>query len=438
MHDYLASLKQDQDLITIRREVEPEFELGAVTRAFQQETDAALLFERVKGSTLPVATNLYASRRRLAQLIGAGEDTFCRRWTELLERFEARSEQAVAAVARPADLVEGKLSDLPLITYHAQDAGPYFTSAIYLARHPETGVPNLSFHRSMYVSDGELRIRLGDTHNLAAYHRCAEARNEPLEAVMLLGVTPEIFMAACASLPENASELALAAELAGESAATYPGTTVDLPIPVGTQIVVEGRILPHERRREGPFGEFLGYYVPESENPVFEVSGVYWQPGAVFHSILCGSAEDRVPIQAINAAKTFRHLDARLPGILDVSCAPGFMNTTVRIRQAYEGHARQVMLAAFSADMDYNKLCIVVDEDDDPSDVEEIIRAFVSRGRVDHRVMVIDDVPGFYRDPHRDHWGRVGIDATRPFGRAAEFEKKSIPGQDAIDPDDYL
>lgn len=438
MRDYLAHLQNNGQLVRVQREVDPSFELAAVTKAFQQRGDSAVLFERVQGTQLPVVTNLYSSRQRLKEIAGAGDDTFCRRWTELVKRTESRNDPATATVERPASLVTGQLSDLPLITYHAKDAGPYFTSAIYLARHPETGTPNLSFHRSMYVSDGELRVRLGDSHHLAAYYRAAEARDEPLEAVMLIGVAPEIFMAACASIPAAASELDLAAELAGAAIESYQATTVDLPVPASTQIVIEGRFLPHVRRREGPFGEFLGYYVPEAENPVFEVTAAYWQPDAVFHSILCGSAEDRVPIQAINAAKTFAHLDARLPGILDVSCAPGFLNTTIRIRQAYEGHARQVLLAAFSADMDYNKLCVVVDEDDDPNDVEGIIRAFVSRGRVDHRVMVIDDVPGFYRDPHRDHWGRVGVDATRPFGRTGEFEKKAIPGEQDVNPDDYL
>jgi 4-hydroxybenzoate decarboxylase len=438
MHDYLAQLRVDGDLVTVTREVDPRFELAAVTRAFQQRGDKAVLFERIRGTQIPVLTNVYSSRRRLADIVGAGRHSFCHRWSELLTACESAAPPAALEVQRPGDLVTGKLSDLPLMTYHARDAGPYLTAGIYLAKDPDTGIPNLSFHRSMYVSDSELRVRLGDTHNLTAYQRRAEEQGKALEAVILIGVTPPLFMAACASIPEAASELALAATLAESPLATYPAATVDLSIPLGTEIVIEGRFLPGERRPEGPFGEFLGYYVPEGDNHVFEVSAVHWRPNAVFHSILCGSAEDHVPMQAINAAKTFRHLDARLPGILDVSCAPGFMNTTIRIRQMYDGHARQVLLAAFGADMDYNKLCIVVDEDDNADDIGEVIRAFVSRGRIDRRVMVIDDVPGFYRDPHRDHWGRIGLDATRPFGRAAEFEKKSIPGARDVDPDDYL
>ena len=111
---------------------------------------------------------------------------------------------------------------------------------------------------------------------------------------------------------------------------------------------------------------------------------------------------------------------------------------TIKIRQQYEGHARQVLLAAFAADLDYNKACFVVDEDVDISDMNEVIWAFVTRGRVDKRVMVIDDVPGFYRDEHKDHWGRIGIDATMPFERQAEFERKTIPGDGEIKLDDYF
>jgi 4-hydroxybenzoate decarboxylase len=138
------------------------------------------------------------------------------------------------------------------------------------------------------------------------------------------------------------------------------------------------------------------------------------------------------------AAKTYRHLKGILPGIVDVTCRPIFMNTTIRTRQEFEGHARQALLAAFSADFDYNKLCIAIDADDDPEDVEDILLALVTRGRLDKRTIVIPDMPGFYRDPHRDHWGCAGIDATRPFGREADFEKKAIPGQDEIDLDNYL
>ena len=52
--------------------------------------------------------------------------------------------------------------------------------------------------------------------------------------------------------------------------------------------------------------------------------------------------------------------------------------------------------------------------------------------------MVLPEVPGFYRDPQRDYWGRFAIDTTVPFGRKQEFVRKRIPGADEIDLRQYL
>jgi 4-hydroxybenzoate decarboxylase len=93
--------------------------------------------------------------------------------------------------------------------------GPISPPAIFLAREPETGVANLSFHRSMVVSDDEVRIRLGTTHDLTRYQRKAEAQNQALPAALLIGTAPEIFVAAAASLPYETDELSAAAQILG-------------------------------------------------------------------------------------------------------------------------------------------------------------------------------------------------------------------------------
>ena len=98
-------------------------------------------------------------------------------------------------------------------------------------------------------------------------------------------------------------------------------------------------------------------------NNVFEVLSVYTKPTPTYHSLLCGSNEDVSLLEARVAAKTFRHLNRVVPGIIDIACVPSVMNTTIKIKQQYEGHARQVLMAAFGAHLDYNKVCIVVDED---------------------------------------------------------------------------
>ena len=438
MRAWLDRLAEAGEFLAVSREVDPRFELAAVTKRAQEAGNRPLLFTNVRGTALRVATNLFADAARLRQIVGGAEQPFAPAYARVLDAAEARVEPAHTEVLAPAELRQAALPDLPLITYHEHDAGPYFTAAIVLALDPDTGVPNLSFHRAMYVGPGELRLRLGASHDLADYQRRAEAGGRELPVALLIGVPPPLFLAAGTHLPPGISEYALAAELAGKPVEVYPGRRTALPLPASAEIVIEGRILPGERRPEGPFGEVLGYYVPEGPNHVMEVDGVTCRRDAVFHSLLCGSREDLALLEAVNAARVYRDLSRRLPGIVDVSCAPAFMNTTVQIRPQYAGHARDVMDVVFDSHADYNQLCCVVEEDVNLHDMNAVIHAFITRGRVDERTRVVTGRAGFYRDTEDDFAGRIGLDATRPFGREQEFVSKEVPGLEATRLEDYL
>jgi UbiD family decarboxylase len=441
MHTLLHALESQGQLRRVAKPVDPKHQLAAVTRAVQRAGGEAVLFENVAGTTMPVVSNLFGSHARLCAMIGTGDKTFCQRWIELTEACIAAAPGSFTRPATAAEedgFISGKLSDLPAITWHERDGGPYFTSAIFLANDPDTGVANLSFHRSQQISNDELRVRLGGTHDLARYQAAAEASGTALEAALILSAPPEIFLAACASLPYEASELAMAARIRGEPLAMRRCRTIDLAVPASADIVVEGRFLPHERRPEGPFGEFMGNYVEIGPNHVFEVTHVSDRQDAVLHGLLCGSPEDLRPLEAVTAARVYRAVNATVRGVIDVSCRPNVMISIIKIKKAYEGHAQHVFLAALASHLDYNKVVIVVDEDVDIHDMDDVMWAYLTRGRADTRAMILNDIPGFYRDPHKDHWGRLCIDATMPWGREREFARKTIPGQNDIDLADWL
>jgi len=281
-------------------------------------------------------------------------------------------------------------------------------------------------------------VRLGSTHDLTQYQKAAEKNGDALPAVLLIGTEPEIFIAACASLPIDEDELTAAAMISGKPVAMQKCRSIDLEFPADTEVVVEGRFLPNVQRPEGPFGEFMGYYVPVGNNAVFEVLDVHWREDALFHSLNCGSPEDMHPLDFAIATRIYRNLVDKVPGVINVACYPNLMNTVVQIRKQYDGHARHVLLATFGAHLDYSKSCIVVDEDVDIHDLNDVFWAYLTRGRADTRAFILNDIPGFYRDPHKDHWGRLAIDATKPFGREQEFERKRIPGADTLDLSKYV
>ena len=434
MRHYLEKMLAENRVRVVEREVSGQFELAAVTQASQRESDAPLLFRRVAGSRYPVMTNIFGSRPRLTQMLG-GNKSFCRRWTELM----ATPVIPPVDVDEPNDLEEIRLSDLAPITYFELDAGPYLTAGVYLANEPDTKVPNLSFHRAQIISDTELRIRLGGPHDLTRYQAKAEARGEAVEVAIMLGPPPELVLAAAAPIPYEESELEVAGRLAGHPLKMRRCRTVALSVPAETEIVIEGRILPNVRRPEGPFGEFLGTYVPVGDNHVFEISAVVARRDAIYHALVCGSPEDLRLLELSVATRVYQALlSAKQRGIIDVACVPNVLSTIVQIEQLYEGHARQVMLTAMGANHDYSKSVMVVDEDVDLNDLDDVWWAYLTRGRADTRALVIPDMPGFYRDPHKDFYGRLGIDATVPFGRKAEFLRKRIPGADTIDLKRYL
>ena len=123
---------------------------------------------------------------------------------------------------------------------------------------------------------------------------------------------------------------------------------------------------------------------------------------------------------------------------VDVAVKSALLATIIKLRPEYDGHARHALLTATASHLDYNKMVIAVDDDVDIHDYEDVFWAYLTRGRADTRAWIMNDIPGFYRDPMKDHWGRLLIDATKPRGREAEFERKRIPGEAVVRLEDYL
>ena len=68
--EFLAALEAEGDLVRVRREVSPRLEIAEIADRAVKGDGPALLFENVTGSTMPVAINLFASRRRTLRALG--------------------------------------------------------------------------------------------------------------------------------------------------------------------------------------------------------------------------------------------------------------------------------------------------------------------------------------------------------------------------------
>jgi 4-hydroxybenzoate decarboxylase len=439
MRDYLAALFDQKQVSLVERQVDPHFELAALVAKSQKHSDRPILFSNVKNTSFPVVSNIYGSESRLRTLIGAERDGFCQHWSNIVKAAAQLDDDYTNLIDGPYDLESGKLSELPHITWHEKDAGPYITAGIVLAKDPDTGIPNLSFSRGMMVNNREIHCCIDSVQDLGNYRARAESKGQPLEVAWLIGASPLIFLAACTSVPIEQDEMKLVAQTTGKKVNVRPCKYLDLLVPAETEIVIETRILPNQRRTEAPFGEFNGYYCPQNQGFAAEILDISWRKNAYFHGLLCGSREDMTPMHAMFAMRAYRNLINDIPGIIDVACNTTLYCTVVKIDKQFEGHAQQVMLNVFATNPHYNLACMVVDKDVDIYDLNDVWWAYLARGPIDKRTLLVNNVPsGYdYRGEHF-HSGRIGIDATAPYGRLEEFERTTVPGEDDIDLDDYL
>jgi UbiD family decarboxylase len=436
LRSFLTVLEAAGELVRVGREVDPRFEIAAVLHRIQREHNRAVLFERVAGSEVPVVGNVFGSFERIARLLEVPRSELAATWS--------RSEDVVASWpdggGAVADLpyAEVPLADLPFLTHCEKDGGPYITAGIALARDPLTGICNYSYHRMQVANPPDLGFRITPGNHLGVYHAAAEARGEALPVAVLIGAPPIVMLAAASRLPLRVDELRLAAVLNGERLPVQKCRTLDLHFPAGTEIVLEGELLSGVRAPEGPFGDFMDFYLPVGLNPVFRVHHAFMRPGGVYYGLYAGSVEQLLIMGVPTAANILRALQRIAPAVSDVAIWPYAYQCVIRMREEFDEQAKQVLLAAFAAEPSYLKMATVVDEDVDIYDPADVAWAVACRSRPDRDVMVIPNVPSFRVDPDALHRGRVGIDATVPFGAWEEHQRRRIPGEDQIRLADYI
>src|SRR5262249_24220019 len=132
----------------------------------------------------------------------------------------------------------------------------------------------------------------------------------------------------------------------------------DLPVPATTEFLIEGEIVPTARATEGPFGEWMDYYVPATDNHVFCVNRVRARSDARFYALTAGSREELAMTAVPIAGSIFDNVRTWVPGITDVTCFPLLQFCAIQIKKLSDGQPQRAMLAAFGAEMNRVLYCV--------------------------------------------------------------------------------
>jgi 4-hydroxy-3-polyprenylbenzoate decarboxylase len=439
LREWIDLLRREGELHEVTAEVDPHLEITEIADRVVKQGGPALLFSRVKGSSMPVLINQFGSERRMCLALGAGSlDEVRRRIADVFELLappkglsdalgaattglrtlrDSKPKVVSSGACQEVTMAEPDLDALPIITCWPGDGGPFITLPSVITRDPQTGGRNVGMYRLQKHSRTELGLHWQVHKDAASDWREGAGR---MEVAVALGTDPITAYAGSMPLPKHIDELAVAGVLRGERTELVKCRTVDLEVPASAEIVIEGYCERGVLRQEGPFGDHTGYYTPQEPFPVLEVTCITHRRDPIYPAIVVGvppsedvwlgKATERIFLPAVQMTMP-EVVDYDLPfaGVFHNCCI-------VAIRKAYPGHARKVMHAIWGTGLlSLTKAVVVVDDWVDVHDYGQVMWQ-VGANIDPARDVVLSDGPL----DQLDHapaipciGGKIGFDATR-------------------------
>lgn len=442
LSEFIERLRKEKELVEISAVVDPSLEITEIYDRIVKQGGPALLFRRVKGSTIPLAINLFGSFRRMNLALGVSD---LRQICQQIESFvELKVPEKITDKLKflpklhllhkitprvvskaPCQEVVQKEGDLlakfPIIQCWPGDAGRYITFPMVITKDPQTGIRNVGAYR-MQVFDGRTTGMHWQIHKDGTVHhrQYREKGIRRMEVAVALGADPVTMFSAVCPLPFGIDEFVFSGFLRGKAVELVKCKTVDLEVPAESEIILEGYVDVEEKRLEGPFGDHTGYYSLAKEFPVFHVECVTHRRSPIYVTTAVG----RPPMEDAYMAKAIERIflpliHSQFPEIIDMNLPVGGVFTNcvlVSIKKSYPQHAKKVMhlLWGFGQLM-FEKMVLVFDGDVDLHDPQEVAwRAF---NNVDpRRDMIFTEGPLDELDisASQDLFGsKVGVDCTR-------------------------
>lgn len=438
LRSFLASVEADDPhgILRIRDAVNPDYDPSAMVMEMEKTGRSPVVwFEKVGSSPFPVVTNLFGSRRRYALALGVPEARLIEEWASRNDRI---IEPVLCETGPIHDVVQTgnkvDLGYLPIMRHFTEDAGPYITNAIVIAKDPDNGVRNASFHRMQVKSANRLGTSLHSRRHLWNYVQRAEERHQDIPIAVVIGAHPLFTFGGLWKGPITSDEYAVIGGMMGRPLEITTCRTVPVEVPIDAEIVLEGRIIANERQPEGPFAEFTGYASARSTEHVVEISAITHRSGAIYQDIIPGISEEHTSLLAVpSEARLLRTLRQNFPNTTAVSYPKSGtcrLHAYIALRKPAPGQAKNAAMVAFGDDLSL-KLVVIVDDDVNISDDRDVFWAMATRMQADEDIDVIRNAMGAILDPsnHAGMTSKMIIDATRP---STNFPKRHTLPADAI------
>ncbi|MDH4227080.1 MAG: UbiD family decarboxylase [Deltaproteobacteria bacterium] len=449
LREFLKELESRGLLKRIKTEVSTELEIAEITDRLVKSGGAAVIFENVKGFSMPVISNLYGTRERVAAGLGVTEAEFGEigEFIAYLQRpkppegmWEAIKKlpffakmltlgpKTVGSGACQEVILEGSKADftkLPILKCWPKDIAPLITWPLVITKAPsennENNLYNVGVYRMQVLGPDKAIMRWLKQRGGAKHQMLWEKTGKPMPVAVAIGCEPATTIAAVTPLPEDVSEFQFAGVLRKKAIELVDCKTVPLKVPATAEIVLEGEIRHGDVATEGPFGDHTGYYNAEEKFPVFHLKAITHRKNPYYLTTITGRPpkEDAVIGTVLNTLY-LPTLRLTFPEIVNFALpmeAVSYRIAVVSIKKEYPGHAKRIMMGLWGVlkQFLYVKYIIVVDDDIDVRNWNDVLWALATRVDPRRDTTFIDDTPIDYLDfssPKDGLGSKLGIDAT--------------------------
>jgi UbiD family decarboxylase len=420
----------------------------------------AVIFDEVPGSPkgFRLLINVFAGKRR-ALTLGFPQGLTKQELSQAyFDHYQKKPHHIAPVIVEDGPIFENVLTGdavdinkFPTPIWHAHDGGRYIGTGCYsVTMDPDERWINVGCYRAMIQDQRSVSLLIVPGKHGYMHREKYFRRGEKMPLVIVVGGDPLFFFMAGTEHPYGLCEYDIVGGMRRKPVELVRGKITGLPFPASAEIVLEGYLNNDNRKNEGPFGEWTGYYASdESAQPVLEIEAVYHRNDPIILGVppLGGGSDEMARYRAIMRSAMLKHelQNAGVPDVTQVWChevGASRMLHGIAIKQRYPGHAKQVgVLASSCGSTVYGcKMVIVVDDDIDVSNFEQLMWAMVTRCDPATSIDILRRMRTSPADPRllpeqrkvKDLTNsRMVVDATRPYDWREKFPRVNAPSPES-------
>ncbi|TMJ66426.1 MAG: UbiD family decarboxylase, partial [Alphaproteobacteria bacterium] len=363
LRDWIEGVRAAGELKVITG-AEPKEEIGGIVDIYMRKMgNPAVLFDEVPGFPKGhrVIANILTSIPRVNLALGLPPETAemqqIQWWRNYFKNAPSEPTKAVNGGPLLDNVFAGAdvdIEKIPTPVWHEHDGGPYIgTGCLVAMKDPDSGWINYGCYRVQSHEPNVASVMMSPGKHGLIIMRKYHERGEPCPVAVVAGMHPVLVMLGGIEIPYGKNELEAAGGILGEPIEVINMPKTGLPVPANAEIAFEGLIHPDDRIKEGPLGEWTGYYASGSDlEPAIRIDTLMYRNDP----ILVGAIPAVPPndntfyFGSYRCGAVWNQLEAAgIPGVQGVwtheAGGSRFM-LVISIKTLYGGHSKQAAMVA--------------------------------------------------------------------------------------------